>query len=103
MSENNNNHHADDVGTSMVAAVDDVAGTSAAASKSMHVTPLKMPLAAAGLPVAPGTPGTPGVGPMPVPVPQTPTAPVANQMSAAAFEVDLPPELLQQGKMAECI
>ncbi len=65
---------------------------------SKHVTPLKMPLN--NLPVAPGTPGTPSTLPGPNPVPQTPTGPpvpILPPSNPAAFEVDLPPELLHQG------
>lgn len=56
--------------------------------------PLKMP-PPGGLPVAPGTPGTPGQAPGPMPVPQTPAG--APPPGHPQFEVDLPPELLQQG------
>ena len=47
-----------------------------------------------GIPMAPGTPGTPGT-PGAHPVPQTPN--VMPPSNHAAFETDLPPELLQQG------
>merc|ERR1719422_1300100 len=60
-----------------------------------NIPPLKMPLAAGGLPMAPGTPGTPGQTPGPSPVPQTPSG--APPPGHPQFEVDLPPELLQQG------
>lgn len=57
------------------------------------MAPLKMPIPG-GIPMAPGTPGTPGV-PGPQPIPQTPGgAPPATHHQ---FEIDLPPELLQQG------
>jgi len=59
-----------------------------------NIQPLKMP-APGLLPVAPGTPGTPGSGPGPLPVPQTPAG--APPPGHPQFEVDLPPELLQQG------
>ena len=45
--------------------------------------------------MAPGTPGTPGTTPGAHPVPQTPS--VLPPSNHAAFETDLPPELLQQG------
>ena len=64
------------------------------------VSPLKISTiginnAQGSLPVAPGTPGTPG-NPGPNPVPQTPT-PMPPPSNPAAFETDLPPELLHQG------
>jgi len=59
-----------------------------------NIQPLKMP-APGHIPVAPGTPGTPGSGPGPLPVPQTPAG--APPPGHPQFEVDLPPELLQQG------
>merc|ERR1719249_438240 len=46
------------------------------------------------IPMAPGTPGTPGM-PGPQPIPQTPSG--APPPTHQQFEVDLPPELLQQG------
>jgi len=58
-----------------------------------RLTPLKMP-PHSGIPMAPGTPGTPGT-PGAHPVPQTPN--VMPPSNHAAFETDLPPELLQQG------
>ena len=59
-----------------------------------HPPPLKMP-EANSIPVAPGTPGTPGNQPGPNPVPHTPN--VMPPSNPAAFETDLPPELLHQG------
>ena len=55
--------------------------------------PLKIP-PPGGLPMAPGTPGTPGT-PGPMPVPQTPAG--APPPGHPQFEIDMPPELLQQG------
>ena len=67
-----------------------------------NMAPLKMPVSGAGpgagpggLPIAPGTPGTPSPSPGPLPVPQTPAG--APPPGHPQFEVDLPPELLQQG------
>lgn len=70
-----------------------------APKEALKVSPLKMPSVTGmhGLPVAPGTPGTPGSHPGPMPVPQTPTM-LPPPSNPAAFEVDMPHELLQQGK-----
>ena len=57
------------------------------------MAPLKIP-PPGGLPMAPGTPGTPGT-PGPMPVPQTPAG--APPPGHPQFEIDMPPELLQQG------
>lgn len=61
---------------------------------SASIPPLKIP-PPGGLPMAPGTPGTPGQAPGPMPVPQTPAG--APPPGHPQFEVDMPPELLQQG------
>ena len=65
-------------------------------AKQIGIPPLKMPENNANsIPVAPGTPGTPGNQPGPNPVPHTPN--VMPPSNPAAFETDLPPELLHQG------
>ena len=68
------------------------------AAPAMAPTPAPAPLKipeANSIPVAPGTPGTPGNQPGPNPVPHTPN--VMPPSNPAAFETDLPPELLHQG------